>query len=58
MIDEEFEFSRCGLHCNLARVLRIRFVCGEPHGEFKRRDSPFKTGREVMYSAAEGEIYS
>jgi hypothetical protein len=33
MICEESKFSGGGIHRDLARVLRIRFVSGAPHGE-------------------------
>jgi hypothetical protein len=46
---EEFEFSDGGIHCNLARVLRIRFVGGPPHGESEGRHSPPEAERQVSH---------
>jgi hypothetical protein len=48
MIREELKFSGGGIHRDLARLLRIRFVGGAPHGESEGRYSPSETERKVI----------
>jgi ferrochelatase len=57
MNHEEFEFSGGGLHCDLVRILRLRFVRRAPHGEFEGRHTPSEARREVSRSAAEGRDF-